>query len=136
MGITGIPDRYDRFAQFHQAYEAAHLGYSAANQRVGESTLALLLSWFPPPLRPLVKPLVHGIMDDGMLQAFGFPQPHPWQRSLVTQSLRWRGYLVRYLPPRQTPCFYSDEPQRSYPQGYALSDLGPPSLLPRLNRRG
>jgi hypothetical protein len=75
-------------------------------------------------------------MDDGMLKAFGFPQPHPWQRSLVTQSLRWRGYLVRYLPPRQTPCFYSDEPQRSYSQGYDLSDLGPPSLLPELNRRG
>ncbi|MFM7325783.1 MAG: oxygenase MpaB family protein, partial [Nodosilinea sp.] len=48
MGITAIPDSYDRFAQFHQAYEAAHLGYSAANQRVGQSTLALFLSWFPP----------------------------------------------------------------------------------------
>ena len=134
MGITGIPDGYDHFAQFNQAYEAAHLGYSVANQRVGQSTLALFLSWFPPPLRPLVKPLVYAVMDDGMLAAFGFPQPQPWQRSLVTQILRWRGYLLCYLPPRQTPRFYSEEPQRSYPQGYHLSDLGPPVLLPQLNR--
>jgi hypothetical protein len=129
--IPSIAALLDQTGEFHHR---PHLGYSVANQRVGQSTLALFLSWFPPPLRPLVKPLVYAVMDDGMLEAFGFPQPQPWQRSLVTQILRWRGYLLCYLPLRQTPRFYSEEPQRSYPQGYHLSDLGPPGLLPQLNR--
>jgi hypothetical protein len=72
--------------------------------------------------------------DDGMLAVFGFPQPQSWQRSLAIQTLHWRSYLLRYLPPRQTSRFYSEEPQRSYFQGYHLSDLGPPGLLPQLNR--
>ena len=98
--IPSIAALLDQTGEFHHR---PHLGYSVANQRVGQSTLALFLSWFPPPLRPLVKPLVYAVMDDGMLAAFGFPQPQPWQRSLVTQILRWRGYLLCYLPPPPDP---------------------------------
>ncbi len=68
-----------------------------------------------------------------MIQAFGFPSPQPWQRHCLEQLLRSRGRLLRYFPPRQSPSFYSDEPQRSYPQGYDLTDLGPPEMLSSLN---
>ncbi len=133
MGITTIPNTYDTFEQYNQSYEREQFRYNAANRRVGVSTLDLFLSWFPARLRPLLEPCVYAIMDDAMLQAFGFPSPHPWQRRLVEQGLRSRGWLLRYVPARQTPHFYSDEPQRSYPQGYTLTDLGPPKMLPELN---
>lgn len=133
MGIQEIPGTYESFEQYNLEYEREHFHYSEANQRVGESTLKLFLSWFPAPLRPLVRPFVYAIMDDRMIEAFGFPSPQSWQRHLLEQLLRSRGRLLRYFPPRQTSTFYSDEPQRSYPQGYDLADLGPPKMLSKLN---
>jgi len=133
MGIQAIPTSFAAFEQYNLDYEREHFRYNAANQRVGESTLRLFLSWFPAPLRPVIQPFVYAIMDDLMVQAFGFPTPQPWQRRLVEQVLRSRGNLLRYFPPRQTPSFYSDEPQRSYPHGYDLTDIGPPQMLSKLN---
>lgn len=133
MGIQEIPGTYESFEQYNLEYEREHFHYSEANQRVGESTLKLFLSWFPAPLRPLVRPFVYAIMDDRMIEAFGFPSPQSWQRHFLEQLLRSRGRLLRYFPPRQTSTFYSDEPQRSYPQGYDLADLGPPKMLSKLN---
>ena len=72
-------------------------------------------------------------MDDRMITAFGFPSPQLWQRQFLEHLLRTRGKLLRYFPGRQTPSFYSDESQRSYPQGYDLADLGPPKMLSELN---
>lgn len=133
MGISEIPSTYESFEQYNLDYERKHFRYNEANQRVGESTLKLFLSWFPVPLRPLIQPLVYALMDERMLQAFGFASPQPWQRHLLEQLLRSRGRLVHYFPARQTPSFYSDEPQRSYPHGYDLADLGPPKMLSKLN---
>lgn len=133
MKIHDIPNSYETFEQYNLEYERKHFHYSEVNQRVGESTLKLFLSWFPVPLRPLIQPFVYAIMDDAMIQAFGFPSPQIWQRQFLEQLLRSRGKLLRYFPPRQTPSFYSDEPQRSYPKGYGLTDLGPPKMLSDLN---
>lgn len=133
MEIQSIPNTYEAFAQYNQEYEREYFRYNTSNQRVGESTLQLFLSWFPAPLRPIIRPFVYAMMDDSILQAFGFPMPQQWQRQFLEQVLRSRGRLLRYVPPHQTPNFYSDEPQRSYPQGYGLLDLGPPQMLPELN---
>lgn len=133
MGIQDIPDSYNGFDQYNQAYERDHFHYSDANQRVGQSTVKLFLSWFPVPSRPLIRPLVYAIMDDTMLDSFGFPAPKAWQRELVERLLQVRGKILRYFPARQSSSFYSDEPQRSYPKGYELADLGPPNLLSDLN---
>lgn len=133
MGIHDIPDTYEALEHYNLTYEREHFRYSEANRRVGESTFNLFLSWFPAFLRPSIRPFVYAIMDDRMLQAFGFPQPQRWQRQVLEKLLRSRSSLLRYFPARQTPSFYSDEPQRSYPQGYGLDDLGPPNMLSKLN---
>ncbi|MBD2257067.1 oxygenase MpaB family protein [Pseudanabaena sp. FACHB-2040] len=134
MGIQDIPATYDQFERFNQDYETQHFRYSEATRRVGESTLTLFLSWFPAFLRPALKPVVYALLDDVMLAAFGFPAANPRLRQLLETLLRWRGRILRYLPPRKRPYFYVDMPQRSYPQGYTLEDLGPPALLRSLNR--
>jgi len=133
MGIRDIPVTDAEFEAYNLAYEQEYFCHSEASRQVGESTLALFLSWFPAPLRPVLRPWVYALMDDQMLTAFGFPTPKPWHRHTVARLLRCRGWLVRHLPPRQQPSFYSDEPQRSYPHGYALNDLGPPKMLSDLN---
>jgi ER-bound oxygenase mpaB/B'/Rubber oxygenase, catalytic domain len=135
MHIHTIPGTYNDFEQFNRAYEQTHFQYHEANQRLGASTIALFLSWFPAPLRPTIKPFVYGMMDDAMITAFDFPPPQPWQRQWASQLLRVRGKLLRYVPPRQTTDFYVDQKQLSYPHGRDLSDLGPPKLLTKLNAR-
>jgi hypothetical protein len=134
MGIQEIPLTYEAFEQYNRNYEQQYFCYSQANQRVGEATLNLFLSWFPSLLRPMLKPFVYAMLDDRMIEAFGFPAPLLWQRQFLERLLRSRGKLLRYMPPRQQPVFYSDEPQRSYPQGYDLADLGPPRMLHELNQ--
>ncbi|HEY9764514.1 MAG TPA: oxygenase MpaB family protein [Trichocoleus sp.] len=134
MGLQRLPSTYEAFEQYNLAYEAEHFRYSAAAQRVGEATVALFLSWFPSPLRPTLRPLVYAMLDDGMLAAFGFPAPGSLQRRSVEGVLRLRSHLLRYWLPRTRPGFYVDEPQRSYPKGYQLEDIGPPTLIARLNR--
>lgn len=134
MQINDIPPNYADFEQYNLNYEQQYYRYDPANQKVGASTVNLFLSWFPQPFRPMIQPFVYAIMDDGMLRAFGFPQPQPWHRQLVTLALRSRSQLLRHLPPRRHPHFYSEESQRSYPQGYQIQDLGPTKLLPTLNR--
>lgn len=134
MGIQDIPKALQEFEQYNLDYEQQYFRYSAATQRVGEATLNLFLSWFPFFLHPTLKPAIYAMLDERMLEAFGFPQPSDKARQRVNQLLQLRGRLLRYFPPRNHPQFYVDEPQRSYPKGHTLKDLGPPHLLSKLNQ--
>ncbi len=134
MEIENIPDSYQAFEQFNLTYEEQKFRPSPATAKVGTSTVELFLSWFPRLLRPAMKPQVYALMDEAMITAFGFPEPSLAQRHRVESLLRWRGNLLRYLPPRRRGDFYVEHPQRSYPQGYDLRDIGPPAMLPSLNQ--
>lgn len=133
MHIRNIPDTYEALEQYNLNYEQQHLHYSLSNQAVGESTRRMFLSWFPAGLRPWAKPCFHAILDDTMLRAFNFPVPSPWLRHAIATSLRLRGQILRYCPPRRQGKFFTQLPNRSYPRGYQLTDLGPPHMLPTLN---
>lgn len=134
MAIADIPASYSAFEQFNRTYEEQKFRPSPATTKVGTSTVELFLSWFPSLLRPVIKPQVYAMMDEAMITAFSFPKPSAAQRNRVERLLRWRGNLLRYFPPRNQADFYVDHPQRSYPQGYDLRDIGPPAMLPRLNK--
>ena len=133
MKIENIPSSYEEFALYNQDYERQNFVYSDSNHRVGESTINLFLSWFPAISRPLLKPLVLGMFDERTIDAFGYPHPSPFIRSLVENSLKLRGRISRWLLPRKRPDFYTDSKLRSYPHGYTLNDLGPKTMLAKLN---
>lgn len=129
MGITGIPDSYDAFESWARAYEREHFTFAVSNQRIGSATRDLFASWYPRPLAPLVRRGIYALLDDAMIEAFGFPTPRLLERRLVRGVLKARGRLVRLLPPRRTPRFFTDLPNRTYPDGYEISRLGPPRLV-------
>ena len=133
MQIQNIPETYEAFERYNLEYEREHFRYAATNRLVGDSTQNLLLSWFPRWLRPLVKPSVHSLLDERMLDAYGFSAPPVFLQQAIAHSLRLRGRLLRWLPPRQRPKFYTDAYHRSYPNGYQLTQLGPPHMLESLN---
>jgi hypothetical protein len=127
MGITDIPETWQGFARLLDAYERQHFGFDQGARDVAESTLALLAT-FPPNDRlpaALVRRISLAVMDDALLDAFGFPRPHPLWRTVVRAGLKARGRVVRLLPPRREVFFARQLPQiRSYPDGYRLPELG------------
>lgn len=133
MNIHEIPETYASFEQFNQAYEQQHFRYSDSNRRVGDATLSMLVGWFPKPLQPAVRPSVYVLLDDSMRRAFGYPTPPEELCWAIAQTLRFRGWMMRSLPPRTTPDFFVDSTLRSYPHGFTLADVGPPSMRSRLN---
>ena len=134
IGIHGIPETYEDFERFNLEYEAQHFRYAESNRAVGTATRELFVSWFPRATAPLVRLAIHGMLDDAMLDAFGFPRPPEWTRRLVAGSLRLRGWVVRHLPPRRKAHFFSHDRNRSHPRGYRIEALGPPDFLARERR--
>jgi hypothetical protein len=127
MGIRDIPQTWQAFARSLDAYERAHFAFDAGGRDVAESTLSLLAT-FPPNDRlpaALVRRISLAVMDVPLLDAFGFPHPHPVVRAVVRGGLKARGRAVRLLRPRRQPYFARQLPQiRSYPGGYEVAGLG------------
>lgn len=127
MNIRDIPESYELLEQYNVNYEREHFRYSEASKRVASATRDMLLSWFLPKfLWPLGHPFVYALMDDPLLDAFGFPKPSAAMRSFVEGALRARSRLLRLLPERDKAKFRSEMKHRSYPNGWRTEELGPP----------
>ena len=126
MKIKDIPDDYATFEQFNVEYEAKQFRYSDANHRVGAATRDLFASWFPRPFAPLVRRAIYAMMDDPLLDAFGFPRPSGFMRRAARGAVRLRGWAAGLLPPRTAPRLRTEMRHPSYPAGYEIERLGPP----------
>ncbi len=125
MAIKDIPESYEAFERFNIEFERTHFRYSADNRALAESTRNLMLSWVLPKwLRPLGAPFIHALIDEPMLRAVGFPLPPAWLRGLVEGMLRLRARLLRLLPPRREARLLTRQKNRTYPNGYAVDQLG------------
>jgi hypothetical protein len=129
MGIQEIPPSYEAFAAWSREYEQKRFRFAETNQKVGSATRDLFASWVPRLGAPLVRYGVYAMLDDQMLAAFGFPRPLPGTRALLRAVLTLRGRVVRWLPPRAKGHFFTDNRNRTYPHGYEIARLGPPSLI-------
>ncbi|MUG95012.1 DUF2236 domain-containing protein [Scytonema sp. UIC 10036] len=124
MHIEGIPTTYEDLEQYNIDYERTHFRYAETNRHVGEATRDLFLSWYPKWMSPLLKPAVYALLDDTMLDAFGFEHPGQWLRRSVETSLQIRSKIQRFLPPLKHSKFFIDSPTRTYPHGYEIANLG------------
>jgi hypothetical protein len=135
MGIQAIPGSLEDLLAFNLSFEAEHCRYAQANQRVAEATLQMLLEELPPLLHPWLRPTLISLNDRATQSALGWEAPPQGLTAIVHGLVRCRSWLAGHLPPRRRSQFYSDHHPPSYPQGYQLRDLGPPSLLKRLNQQ-
>jgi len=124
MGIRQIPRDYADFARFLDAYEREHRSYSEAGRRLAASLIEVMAAWFPRPLRPLARSCVTAALGRPLRQALGLRQPSGLIRAGVHAALWCRAWLLRLFPPlRRRP--KNQRGLRTYPCGYALSELGP-----------
>jgi hypothetical protein len=127
MGIKDIPVTYTEFGDFLDRYEREHFGFDDGGLAVSEATLRLMATFGPNRFAPraAVTWFAKALMDDPLLDAFGYRRPARWERRLAAAALRLRGRVVRRMPPRAEPLFARQLPNiRSYPRGYEVTELG------------
>jgi len=126
MDLTVIPPSYDEARQFKADYEARHFRRTGAGVELVEMLFALLESWQPRGLRWTVRPLLSTLVDEPFHSYFDLKPPPRWLCRTVHAVMRMRSRVAAKGRSKQPPRFYTDGPIRSYPDGYALNDLGPP----------
>lgn len=125
MGIKDVPETYDAFMHLMDDYERAHFDFDAGARRVADATLALLTTFYPRAVRGPVEVFSRALMDEPLLDAFGYVEPGPVARKISRAAMKARARLLRHTPSNRKPTFSADLPRiKSYPGGYALADLG------------
>lgn len=125
MGMRDVPETYAAFVELLDEYEAAHFAYDEGARRVADSTLDLLCSFYPRPLRRLVRAFALSVMDDHLRDAFRYAAPSPVVVRVSRSALRLRGRLEALLPARRNPKRIGDlRIIRSYPDGFEVDRLG------------
>lgn len=125
MGMQNLPHDFDAFERFNREHEKKYFAFDRSNERIATATRELFASWFPRPLRPLVRLSIYALLDDMTRQAMGFPQAPRGLAALLNAVMRTRARLLRYLPPRNKPRLRTSMRHRSYPRGYRIAELGP-----------
>jgi len=128
MDIHSIPDSIDELDRWSRAYERAHVRDSDGSRQVADDTLGLFLARYPAPLRPLVRPAVLALLEEPLLDAFGYRHPPGWLRRAVARGLRLRAWALARAPRRTSPHLITAARHPSYPTGHRLEDLGVPDL--------
>lgn len=135
MGIPDIPGTWQEFADLLDTYEAEHFRFDPGGRRVADATLDLMATFAPNRRLPrrVSRAFALALLDDPLLDAFRYPHPPHWQRSLATAGLRVRGAFLRRRPPRMQPRRFVDSPNfRSYPGGWDIERVGTfPRACPR-----
>jgi hypothetical protein len=125
MAIKDLPESYEEFEACLDAYEQAHFAWDEEARRVSDATLALMASWYPRPLAPLLRASTLALLDDHLLRAFRYPPPNAFTRVSARWAVRARGRAVRLLPPRRSPHHARQNREiKGYPNGYRLDRLG------------
>ncbi len=127
MNIKEIPATYDEFATFMDTYEHDHFAFDKDARAVADSTLDLMCTFPPNHLAPAcaIKHFAWSLMDEELLDAFGYRHPRRVERILSRVALKSRARLLRFFPPRTIPKHARDLPNiRSYPNGYQVDQLG------------
>jgi hypothetical protein len=85
----------------------------------------LLGSFYPRPLRPLLRRSTLALLDPPLRDAFRYPDPGTVTRALTVAGLRARAAIERRLPPRRQPRYVRELREFAiYPHGYTVDQLG------------
>ncbi|EDY38238.1 dephospho-CoA kinase [Cyanobium sp. PCC 7001] len=135
MGLQDIPGSLEALLTFNRQVEREAFRPAASNARVAEATLGMLLADWPEPLRPALRSVLLALVSAEVGGSLGWSASPGWLQRLVLQALRLRSRLAQRWPRRPGATrFYSERPTPGYGESFRLEQLGPPALLPRLNR--
>lgn len=125
MNIQNIPEDMDAFEAFHHQYEKDNFVFAESNKEIAGYTINLLLGFYLPQfLFFLGRPFVPCFMDELLIKAMGIkPAPKLLQKT-VNALMRGRAFILSLLPERKTPHLITKVKRPTYPEGYAIEELG------------
>lgn len=125
MGIADIPPDLAGIEAYFDDYESRRFGYSDAGRRVADATIEVFASWYPAPLRGLLRLATVAMMDEPLRRALRYPDPPAWVDAAVRLGLRTRARLISHLPARRTRRRATDSPRlKGYPYGWDIARVG------------
>lgn len=127
MAIKNMPETYDQFATLMDSYEAEHYvsGGTPGVRRTGDATMKLFTTFYPKPLSPAIDLFSLSVMDDALLDAFGYKRPPAVVRQASKIGLKVRGKIAGVLPQRRKPRYVHNLPRiKTYPDGYDIESMG------------
>ncbi len=135
MGIKDMPDDFAGFEELLDAYEAEHFTFDEKSRAVADATLKLLVSFYPRVFAKGTHAFSRALMDDPLLEAFGFEKPSRPVVWFSRASLRARARFVRLMPARRKPVRVNELARiKSYPGGFIVERLGTfPSNMPEMS---
>lgn len=134
MGLKDIPETYEEFERFFDAYEKTHVVHSPEARQLWEATRGKLVErltiWLPPVLRrrcePLAERMLPVLLSDAQRRAFGIPAPSSLWRTAVHTGFKARARYVRNSRPRTEPAATDRLPTRTFPTAdYEITEVGP-----------
>jgi hypothetical protein len=125
MAIREIPETYEDFERFNEEYERREFRRTEASRRVGIATRDMFLTWFPGLPHRFGVQAIYALMDEPLLEAFGFPQPPRAVRAAVENGLRARARVVAALPERRRPRLRVQRRTKTYGRDWRVEELGP-----------
>ena len=125
MAIREIPETFEDFERFNEEYERREFRRTEASRRVGVATRDMFLTWFPGLPRRFGAQAIYALMDEPLLNAFGFPHPPRAVRAAVENGLRARAMLVAALPARRRPRLRVPRRTKTYGRDWRVETLGP-----------
>ncbi|WP_051051119.1 oxygenase MpaB family protein [Nocardiopsis salina] len=125
MGIKDIPETYEAFEELLNNYEDEHFAYTEGGRRVSDSTLDLMVTFYPKRFSGAARKFSMAILDDSLIETFRYEKPSKGWRKGADIALKLRAKVVRRMKPREEPLWADDNPNiRSYPDGYQPSRIG------------
>ena len=136
MHLEQRPDNLSELMELNQRANAEMFSYSDSNQMVADATVRMLLGPWPAPLHPWLRSIVRSLLEPDTLKSLNWPSAPAWQTQALRAALHCRSrilFILRrvWLPKRRR--FFSERATVSYGKHFTLEQIGPPSLLPRLN---
>lgn len=129
MGIRHLPLTYAEAAEILDTFEARHRAPSPAAGQLMSATQRVVAGRIPRLLRRSTPRLTSALLGEPPLsEALGLPRVGRPARCLVDAAYRLRNVVNRWRRPPTGPWFVPGQPAGEvYPDGYRLSELGPPS---------
>jgi ER-bound oxygenase mpaB/B'/Rubber oxygenase, catalytic domain len=131
MNMGTIPATFAEAEQFFDDYELRNIAHSPGGAELMDSTVQVLKSRLPAPVRPVAKQMLSAMFDDDRLtDALGLPRSTRLTKAPLRTVLKARNAIHRRRPLSSKPHFVPGEAGSSlYPNGYRLDDIGPENIM-------
>lgn len=136
MNLEQRPRCLRELMELNQRANLELFACAKSNQHIADATVAMLLAPWPAPLHRWLRSIMSSLLEPETLNSLNWPTAPAWQSQIVRSALHCRSFILSIVRRFWTPTrrrFFSEQPTTSYGNHFTLEQIGPPSLLQRLN---